>query len=249
MLNALIVDDEANCCEVLELLLKKHCPQVNVVASCNSVAQAIKALETYSVQLVFLDIEMPHSNGFELLQRLPVIDFALIFTTSYDQYAIKAIRFSALDYLLKPIDREELQAAVRKAELHSQPIAQRQMEILFQKLAQGPKTNHRIALPTLEGLQMISVDFIISCTSKSNYTTIVLKEAPKLVVSKTLKEMESLLCNYGFLRVHHSHMVNINEVRKYIRGEGGLVMMSNGTAIDVSRSRKESLLRALQSSS
>ena len=247
MLNAMIVDDEEACCEVLEMLLEKYCPEVNVVASCNSVAEAVKALSTYKVKLLFLDIEMPHANGFELLQKLPVIDFDLIFTTSYDQYAIKAIRFSALDYLLKPIDREELQAAVRKASERLQPPAHQQLEVLWQKIQKPSAVRQNIALPTMEGLQMVALESIISCTSKGNYTVLHFKDAQKLVISKSLKDIESLLAGYQFLRVHHSHIVNLHEVKKYIRGEGGILLMSNGESIDVSRSRKESVVKALQS--
>ena len=246
MLNALIVDDEIHCCEVLETLLQKYCPEVNVVASCHSVAEAVEALSTYKVKLVFLDIEMPHGNGFELLQKLPHIDFDLIFTTSYDQYAIKAIRYSALDYLLKPIDREELQAAVKKAAERSQPIPQQQLEKLLQQMQQPQNTRHHIALPTMEGLQMVAIDSIVSCTSKSNYTILQCKEAQKMVVSKTLKEIELVLADHRFIRVHHSHLVNLHEVRKYIRGEGGMLLMSDGTTVDVSRSRKDAVVKSLQ---
>lgn len=247
MINAIIVDDEVNCCEVLELLLQKYCPQVKVMAVCHSVPEALEALSKFKVQIVFLDIEMPHSNGFELLEKLPVIDFEVIFTTSYDHYAIKAIRFSALDYLLKPIDRQELQLAMERAEQHFNVPGPQQLEILLQKLRQPAASMQRIALPTMEGLQMIPVQSIISLTSKSNYTFLHLKEGQKLVVSKTLKEMEALLSDHYFLRVHHSHMVNLDEVRKYIRGEGGMLVMSDGSTIDVSRSRKDTLVGVLQS--
>ena len=247
MLNTLIVDDEEACCEVLELLLEKYCPRVNVVACARSVAEAETALATYKVNLLFLDIEMPHANGFELLQRLPQIDFDLIFTTSYDQYAIKAIRHSALDYLLKPIDREELQAAVAKVTTRVQPPAPQQLEALWQKMQQPQGARQHIALPTLEGFQMVSTDSIICCTSKSNYTVLHFRDGQKLVISKTLKEVEQLLAEHYFLRVHHSYLVNLNEVKKYIRGEGGMLLMSDGTSVDVSRSRKESVIKALQS--
>lgn len=247
MLNALIVDDEEACCDVLEMLLERYCPEVNVVASCHSASEAIKALSTYKINLLFLDIEMPHANGFELLQKLPLIDFDLIFTTSYDQYAIKAIRFSALDYLLKPIDREELQAAVKKAVERGQPAAQQQLDILWQQMQRPRTVKQHIALPTMEGLQMVALDSIISCSSKSNYTILHLKDGSRLVVSKSLKETEALLAEHFFLRVHHSHVVNLHEVKKYIRGEGGMLLMSNGDSIDVSRSRKESVVKALQS--
>ena len=247
MINALIVDDEPHCCEVLALLLQKYCPEVEVVASCHSVAEALDALSHQRIQLVFLDIEMPHANGFDLLERIPVINFELIFTTSYDQYAIRAIKFSALDYLLKPVDREELQAAVKKAAQRMKAPVPQQLEILLQQL-QHPTANTRIALPTMEGLQLVPVDSIISCTSSSNYTILSLKDGQKLIVSKTLKEIESLLGERDFLRVHHSHLVNLNEIRKYIRGEGGQLQMSDGSTIDVSRSRKDALLKKLQPS-
>jgi len=246
MIHALIVDDEPDCCDVLVMLLEKHCPEVHIEAVCHSAKEALAAFARHRVQLVFLDIEMPHMNGFELLQQLPHTHFELIFTTSYDQYALKAIRFSALDYLLKPVDREELKAAVKKAAARLQSPLPQQLEILLQKIHQPPARINRIALPTMEGLQLIPVDSIISCASSSNYTTLALKDAHKLVVSRTLKEIEEMLGEYGFFRVHHSYLVNLNEIRKYIKGEGGSLIMSDGSSIDVSRSKKEALLRTLQ---
>jgi len=246
MIRAIIVDDEPDCCEVLSMLLEKYCPAVTVEAICHSGKEAIAALSRHPVQLVFLDIEMPHMNGFELLQKLPHTNFELIFTTSYDQYALRAIRFSALDYLLKPIDREELQAAVKKAALRLQSPLPQQLEILLQKLHQPSTRIHRIALPTMEGLQLVPVDSIISCSSSSNYTILSLKDAQKLVVSRTLREIEEMLEEYSFFRVHHSYLVNLNEIRKYLKGEGGSLTMSDGSSIDVSRSKKEGLLRKLQ---
>ena len=246
MIKAIIVDDEPDCCDVLVLLLEKYCPEIQIEAVCHSGHEALIVLSKQRVQLVFLDIEMPHMNGFELLERLQPSDMGLIFTTSYDQYALKAIRFSALDYLLKPIDKEELQAAVKKAVRHlSSPLPQ-QLEILLQKIHQPPARINRIALPTMEGLQLIPVDSIISCSSNSNYTTLSLKDTQKLVVSRTLKEIEEMLEEYGFFRVHHSYLVNLNEIRKYIKGEGGSLVMSDGSSVDVSRSKKEGLLRKLQ---
>jgi two-component system LytT family response regulator len=246
MIRAIIIDDEPNCCEVLAMLLEKHCPGVSIEAICHSGQEAIAALAKHRVQLVFLDIEMPHMNGFELLEKLPHTNFELIFTTSYDQYAIKAIRFSALDYLLKPVDRAELQAAVDKAMRRLQSSLPQQLEILLQKLHQPSTQISRIALPTMEGLQLIPVDSIISCSSSSNYTILSLKNTQKLVVSRTLKEIEEMLEEHGFFRVHHSYLVNLNEISKYIRGEGGNLIMSDGSGVDVSRSRKESLLKKLQ---
>jgi two-component system LytT family response regulator len=189
---------------------------------------------------------MPHMNGFELLESLPAISFEIIFTTSYDQYAIKAIRFSALDYLLKPVDREELQIAVKKAIGRLQHPLPQQLEILMQKFHRQVNKVDRIALPTMEGLQLISIDSIISCASSSNYTILLMKDNQKLTVSRTLKDIEEMLEDYNFLRVHHSYLVNVNEIRKYIRGEGGSVVMSDGSCVDVSRSKKDVLLKKIQ---
>src|SRR4051812_814682 len=245
MIKAIIVDDEPFCCEALETLLSRYCPQVEVINICHSANKALKIIAEQKPQLLFLDVEMPQMNGFELLQKLPGADFNLIFTTSYDQYAIKAIRFSALDYLLKPIDRDELQQAVEKAVSHKRDPIAAQLALLFQKVAHPTTNIIKIALPTLEGLQMVTVDEIITCRSDRNYTILHLKNKQKLVVSRTLKDIEELLEDYPFIRVHHSCMVNINEINKYVRGEGGLILMSDGTTVDVSRSRKEELLKTL----
>ncbi len=246
MLTATIVDDEPYCCETLATLLERYCPDVKVLDICYSAVNAIRSIEEKKPDILFLDIEMPHLNGFELLEKLPEIDFKLIFTTSYDQYAIQAIRFSAFDYLLKPIEREELQKAVQKATAQmTQPLPQ-QFEILLQKLSHPSLVINRIAIPTMEGLQMIFIDSIISCRADSNYTIIYLKNQQKVIASRTLKEIEEMLEDYSFARVHHSSLVNLNEVEKYIKGEGGYMLMSDGTTIDVSRSRKEMLLKKLQ---
>ncbi|HMH23600.1 MAG TPA: LytTR family DNA-binding domain-containing protein [Puia sp.] len=244
MIKAIIVDDEPDCSETLGLLLERCCPQVQVVAICNSGAQALREITSQQPDLVFLDIEMPHMNGFQLLEKLPSIAFDIVFTTSYDQYAIKAIRFSAMDYLLKPVDREELKIAVEKVSRRKQPPLPQQLEILLQRLHQP--TASKIAIPTMEGLQMIPVESIITCASNSNYTTLHLKGQQKITASRTLKEIEEMLDGLSFLRVHQSSLVNLNEVSKYVRGEGGYLVMSDGTSIDVSRSRKESLLVRLQ---
>ena len=246
MIKAVIIDDEPHCCEVLQLLLERYCPEVNIIAGFHSAVEALAFLPASGAQLVFLDIEMPHMNGFALLEQLPAIDFKLIFTTSYDQYAIKAIKSSALDYLLKPIDREELQIAVQRAAQQLQPPMPTQLEVLLQQLHQQSSVPGRIALPTMEGLQLISTDTIISCSSSSNYTIFQLKDKQKLTVSRTLKEIEEMLSPRNFLRVHHSYLVNLHEIRRYIKGEGGMLLMSDGSSVDVSRSKKEILLRALQ---
>jgi two-component system, LytTR family, response regulator len=246
MIKTIIIDDEPYCCETLEIMIGKFCPELTIEAVLHSGAEAIEALAQFSPQLVFLDIEMPYMNGFEFLEKVHSINFGLIFTTSYDQYAIKAIRFSALDYLLKPIDREELIHAVAKVSKSIQSPTELQLELLLQKFNTPKNPIKRIALPTMEGLQMVEMDAIISCSSDSNYTNFFLKNNKKLTASRTMKDVEELLSDYSFLRVHKSFLINLNEIHKYIKGEGGYLIMSDGTNIDVSRSRKEMLLQRLQ---
>jgi len=242
-MKAVLIDDEKNALELLEWQLQNYCPQVQIVATCNTADKGITAIRIQRPQLVFLDIEMPHMSGFGLLEKLGEINFDIIFTTSYDQYAIKAIRVSALDYLLKPVDRGELMAAVNKITPRQQQSTSRQLELLLQQL-KHPVIS-RIALPTIEGLQLIALSDIIACNARSNYTVLQLKGNKTLTVSRTLKEIEEMLDESGFLRIHHSHLVQLNEINKYIRGEGGSVVMSNGTHLDVSKSRKEELLKQL----
>ncbi len=246
MIKAIIVDDEPYCCETLEMMIAKFCPGLSVKAVCHSGQEALEVLAQYHPQVVFLDIEMPYMNGFEFLEKIPSVNFELIFTTSYDQYAIKAIRFSALDYLLKPIDREELIQAVARVSQRLQSPSDLQLELLLQKIHTPKSPIMKIALPTMEGLQMVDVDSIVSCSSDSNYTNFFLKNNRKMTVSRTMKDVEDLLADYSFLRVHHSFLINLNEINKYVKGEGGYLIMSDGTSIDVSRSRKDMLLRKLQ---
>lgn len=246
MIKAIIVDDEPYCCETLSILLKRYCPQVEVTGIYHSGQDALEPVKMLRPQLLFLDIEMPRMNGFELLEKIKDISFELIFTTSYDQYAIKAIRFSALDYLLKPIDRQELQQSITKVEQRMQYPSTQQIDILFQKLQSPAHLLNKIAIPTMEGLQMVTIDNIIYCSSDSNYTILSLKNQQKVIASRTLKEIGELLEEYSFLRVHHSNLVNLNEVHKYVKGEGGYLVMSDGSSINVSRSRKEGLLKKLQ---
>ena len=244
-LKAIIVDDEPDCCESLATLIERFCPEVTVSAVCGSGAEALSAIQEIKPKLLFLDIEMPYMNGFELLEKLPSIDFELVFTTGYDQYAIKAFRFSALDYLLKPIVREELQKAVSKALSRAQHQIPQQLEILLQKITHVNNPVQRIALPTMEGLQLVAVSDIICCRSDGNYTTFHLKQRQKITASRPLKEVEEMLADHAFLRVHHSHIVSLNEINKYVKGEGGYLVMSDGSTVDVSRSKKELLLKRL----
>ena len=244
MIKAIIIDDERHCLETLELQLKEYCPDVHLLEACRSAAIGLEAINRHHPDLVFLDIEMPAMNGFQLLEQFEEITFAVIFTTSYDQYAIKAIRFSALDYLLKPIDPNELRTAVNKfIEDRQVPITE-QIRLLIQQVnGKGPQFN-KVAVPTSEGFELVPADQLIRCEANDNYTLLYLQNNRKIVACRTLKEMEEQLGNFqNFVRVHHSFIVNLNEVVRYVRGEGGYLAMSDGSTVNVSRSRKESLLK------
>lgn len=248
MISALLIDDEAHCRETLSILLTRYCPDVQIVGQAASGAEGLRAITEHTPDVVFLDVEMPMMNGFEVLETLPAVNFEVIFTTGYDEYAIRAIRFSALDYLLKPIDKDDLRRAVAKIKpniARQQPEQQmaQQLDILLQKLGQKQPLLQKIALPTLNGFELVPVESIVRCEADNNYARVWIKNAKPLLVSRTLKEMEELLAGHSFLRVHQSHVVNLNEIVRYVRGEGGYVVMSDGTSVNVSRTRKDDLLR------
>jgi two-component system LytT family response regulator len=239
------------CQKTLALLLAKYCPTVTVVAQCGSGAEGLHAIRTHAPDVVFLDVEMPVMNGFAMLEQVGSVSFALIFTTGYDAYAIKAIRYSALDYLLKPIDKEELQQAVAK--LGTRPAAKtldpwraEQLALLLNQIGSKPTSLQKIALPTLHGFELVALDAIIRCEADDNYTYIHLKTGKAMLVSRTLKEVEELLEGRSFLRVHQSHVVNLNEIARYYRGRGGYVVMSDESTVSVAQSRKDELLKMLQ---
>ena len=244
MIKAILVDDEAHCLGTLSILMKEYCPEVQIVDKCRSAKAALEAIGESKPSLVFLDIDMPLMTGFELLEQFEEIPFAVIFTTSYDQYAIKAIRFSALDYLLKPIDPKELVAAVHKVELYKTPPSAEQFQMLIDQIQHNEKGFTKIAVPTFEGFELIPVDQAIRCEADGNYTHIYLKNKNKITACRILKEMEEQLQNFSFfIRVHHSWIVNLNEVTKYVRGEGGYLVMSDNSTVNVSRNRKDSLMK------
>lgn len=243
---AIIIDDEQHCIDTLSWQLNKYCPEIELVDSFSSSTQGLEYLNTTTVDVVFLDIEMPELNGFDLLKAVGSINFQVIFTTAYDEFALKAFRASAVDYLLKPIDKTDLQAAISKL---AKPTAtgayMQQLENLFKNL-QHQQPGGKIALPTLEGLHFVKAADIIYCTSDSNYTNIFLTDGGKLLVSKTLKEIEAILQEQGFLRIHHSHMINLSKIDRYLKGDGGYVVMEDGKSLSVSRARKEAFLQSFQ---
>jgi two-component system LytT family response regulator len=244
MIKAVLIDDEPHCLGTLGILLREHCPDVQIMDQCHSATKGLQIIQVIKPDLVFLDIEMPGMNGFEMLEQFSEIPFAIIFTTSYDQYAIKAIRFSALDYLLKPIEPNELVSAVKKVqEQRHLPMAE-QFQILLKKIQDKDHQFNKIAVPTAEGFEMIPADQVIRCNADDKYTHLFLKNKNKIIACRTLKEMEEQLHDFSFfVRVHHSYMINLNEVAKYVRGEGGYVVMSDGSTVNVSRSRKDALFK------
>jgi two-component system, LytTR family, response regulator len=244
MINAILIDDETHCLDSLTILLSKFCPEVQILQRYSSAKQGLEATTKYKIDLVFLDVEMPSMNGFEFLEQFKEIPFSVVFTTAYDKYAIKAIRFSALDYLLKPIDPKELVVAVRKVETHKNPPTGEQFRMLLDKIQHKESGLTKIAVPIVEGFELVKAEDIITCEADNNYTYLHLKNKRKITACRTLKEVEEQLESFSsFIRVHHSYIVNLNEVTKYVRGDGGYLTMSDGSTVDVSRSRKTALLK------
>ena len=244
-MTAIIVDDEKHCRDVLALLLQKYCPQVQVLASCPSAQAGVEAITLHRPDMVFLDIEMPGMNGFDMLEACRYTDFKLIFTTAYNEYAIKAIRHNALDYILKPVDKDELVQAVERAWQDRSAKSSAHVEGLIEYLNKQ-KTGDRIALPTLEGLQILQSEDIYYCESDGGYTRFFLSNGKVSLISKTLKEVEDVLESKGFCRIHNSYLINLRFVQKYIRGDGGEVIMANGSNIPVSRNKKQDFLNLLE---
>ncbi|MDP4148729.1 MAG: LytTR family DNA-binding domain-containing protein [Bacteroidota bacterium] len=245
MLRAILVDDEESNISSLKEKLNRHCSQVEIIATCNSAEKAIESIHSLRPGIVFLDIEMPVMNGFLMLQQLEFRDFELVFTTAYDHYAIKAIRFSALDYLVKPIEIEDLKVAVARAETKRANLTSaNQLELLLENLLARKENFQKIAIPTTDGLQFVKVNTIIYLEANANYTHIFLEDAKKYIVCHTLKEFEDILPADTFVRVHNSYIINKNFAEKYIRGEGGQVVLSNGSVIDISKRKKTDFLKA-----
>ena len=243
MITAIIIDDEEHSIETLEWKLKNYCPSVRIAAAFTDPVQGLDYIESNPIDLLFLDIEMPVLTGFDLLQKVSKINFDVIFTTAYDEYGIRAIKYSALDYLLKPIEVEELELAVQKCQNKKhQSISPEQLEVLFSSLKTGHNNNQKIALSTKESIELVRPQDIILCESDNNYTTVYL-EGRKKLISKTLKEFEELLVPHNFYRTHQSFLVNIDHIREYVRQDGGYILMSNLRHVPVSRNKKEGVLK------
>ena len=252
-MKALIIDDEPHCVETLRLYLERYCPEVEITGECFDGDCAVKSIRDQNPDLIFLDIEMPKMNGFEVLEAVKDEKFEVIFTTAYDQFAIKAFKVSAADYLLKPIDKEELKSAVSQVRSRlenknglSAETYRQQLEYLLENIHNQNNNFPNIALPTLAGLEMIKAEHIVHGEADGNYTRLHLEDGGSILISKTLKEVETLLENHNCVRIHNSHLINLLHLKRYVRGDGGYVVLSNGKSVNVSRSKKDDLLDRLK---
>lgn len=239
MIKTIIVDDEPDSTELLHLQLTRHCPQVEVVGKYTSSTAGLKAIEKLAPDLVFLDIEMPVMNGFELLEKVTNLDFSVVFITAYDQFALKAFRFNALDYLVKPVDTADLESAVQRAEKKTAPHPS-QLSNLRKQLRGEPL--NRIAVPHHQGILFIELSDILYAESSNNYTKLLLSDGKVYTISKTLGDVQEVLEERNFLRVHRQYIINLNKIKQFFRGEGMYVVMDNGTNIPVARNQKEKLV-------
>jgi len=244
MIRALLIDDEQECLNALAYDLREYCPEIEVVDICQGGKKGIKSIHKYKPDMIFLDIDMPIISGFDLLEMIGDIDFSVVFTTAYDKYALKAFKISATDYLLKPIDKEELKAAIKKVEAkQSIKTPQDHMAFLLDQLKALDDDNvKKIALPTFEGIEFINLKDIIYCEADGAYTHVHSLSGGKLYISKTLRHLEEALCDYHFFRVHNSYIVNTDYMQKYVKADGGYLLMTNGKQVKVSRSKKEKLV-------
>lgn len=239
-IRSIIIDDEPNNIENLQILLHRYCREINIVATATNANSAIEAIQAHRPDLVFLDIQLSGKSGFDILKAFASINFEIIFITAYDQYGIQAIKFSALDYLLKPIDIYELKSAVEKAR---QKITAKQKDYnivnLLEYIKSGNKEIPKIALPTLQEIMYVRVDNIIRCEASNNYTLFYLQNGEKVLVCKTLKEFAELLTPYNFIRTHQSHLVNLHFVKSFLREDGGTLLLTDQTKVPISRQNRD----------
>ena len=246
MIKALIIDDEQHCCDNLQWQLQQYCSDVEILAICDNGEKGMQQIQLLQPQLVFLDVEMPGMTGFEMLEALKEINFDIIFTTGFDQYAIRAIKFGALDYLMKPIDKDELRKAIDKHLHDAQRDSLKQLAALLSHIKKSNDLSfQKIALPTMHSYELVPLNNIIVCESNNNYTDVRLNSGQHFLISKTLKQIEDLLDMSPFFRVHNSYLVNLQYAIRYVKGEGGYLVLNNDMTVPVSRSKKEELLKLI----
>lgn len=245
MIRTVIIEDEERSRTVLQNMLGTYCPELEVVDVAASVEDGVKAIRQSQPELLFLDIQLTDGTGFDILEQLDYANIAVIFTTAYDQYAIKAFRFSAVDYLLKPIDIDELKTAIQKitAPQHMS-LAQQKLEHLLANIRRSPEDDPVLLVSTMDSIEFVNIRDILRCEADGAYCTLIMKDGTSVMVSKVIKEFEMLLQDYGFYRVHQSHIINMREIRKFSRPDNALIMR-DGKKIQLARSRKEQFFDAL----
>lgn len=246
MLKAIIVDDEQHCIDRLTELLEHNGHEVEIMACCKTISEAKKQISMLQPDVLFLDVQLGNVTGFDLLAQLDRWDFELIFTTSYDRYALKAFKFSALDYLLKPIDKMDLMEALKKVrDNRNLKETAKKIDVLFHNFKDGADPSKRVAIPTMDGFTMVDTGDVIRLQSDGNYTHIHTNGNKKITASKTLKYFEEMLESNNFFRVHKSHLINLSFVDNYAKGKGGYITLADGTKIEVAVRRKEELIKRL----
>ncbi len=252
MIKALLIDDDENLREGMKGLLRRFAPSIKIIGEADSVATGIVAMDTLKPQVVFLDIQLNDGTGFDILEKLAAknetIKTNIVFITAHEQYAIKAFRFSALDFLLKPVDPEELQKVIQKIE---SVIENRNdyshIDLLLENIRKKVDNFKRIALSTSDGIHLFDISDIIRCESTDNYTKFYIKDNKPVLISKTLKEYEELLTPHKFERIHQSHLINLNYLKSYIKRDGGYVVMEDGSRLPISQRKRERLKEILKS--
>jgi two-component system, LytTR family, response regulator len=247
MIKAIIIDDEQHCIDRLKNLLEsEYANSIQLLGEFDSVPKGYNAVKELSPELIFLDVQIHDKTGFDLLREIGKVDFEVIFTTAYDKFAVQAFKFSALDYLLKPVDSDDLKMAMDKFFSKTQKDSSiNRLDNLLLNLKSGSGLPQRIIVPTTGGFEIFETAEIVRCESDINYTTIYLKDKQKLVVARTLKEFEEMLSAFNFFRIHNSHLVNLAYIKSYNKGKGGSVVLNDGTVIEVSTRRKEDFLKKL----
>ncbi len=241
-LRAIIVEDELASRETLTNYLKKYCPDVNLIAAVGSVKEGLAAIKQHQPDLVFLDVEMPYGNAFDLLESVDQINFDTIFVTAYSHYAMKALNFSAAYYLLKPINIDELITAVQKVKENRTEELPNMTRVLVENIHNQHKQSNKIVLPLMEGFEVVRVGDVIRCKAEDNFCCFYLKDGSKRLICRTLKFYEELLSDFDFIRVHKSHLVNFHHILKYLKGKGGELVMSDQSRVEVAPSRKKDLI-------
>ena len=246
MLHILIIDDEEHMCDSLQKLLGRHCPEVTVSGVAHSVATGLSAIQDLHPDLVLLDIQMADGTGFDLLNAVPVIDFKIIFITAFDQYALQAFRFSAVDYLLKPVNPELLVEAIDRAGQLIQEHHNLQMHALQENLKNTEHQNKKIILKTTENIHLLDLHDIISCESANNYTCVYTTDGAKILVSKTLRDYDDMLAGCGFYRVHKSYLINLAHIKRFEKQDGGYIVLTNDLKIPVASRKRDEMLELLE---